>query len=301
MKRRSPPRCQASALILVLWALLVLSAAVFAWAAVVQDGLLLHSEGNRGLEARAMAYSGVALGMHPLVTRLTPLPEETVTPGQSYRVRLVSEGAKLNLNWLISGEDPKKLTLLRRWLEARGLNFQQREVFVDCLLDYVDGDDVHRLNGREAEKDYRPANRELQSVSELAQVAGAAPLVDKPGWDDELTLHSQGPIDVSSADIEILRLLPGLSEPRLQQFLQMRKGKDGLDGTEDDYVFPNMAAVQQFLGLSQAQFAEISDLISLNDPTLRIVSVGMSGKVARQVEVVVRKGGNKPQILLWKE
>jgi type II secretory pathway component PulK len=292
---------RASALLLVLWALLTLSAVVFAWATWIQDDLALHSEANRTVEARAMARSGMTLALHPGVTRLTPLPEETLAPGQSYRVQVVSEGGKLNINWLLSGEEPRKLNILRQWLERRGLDFEQREVLVDSLLDYVDGDDLKRLNGSEGDDEYHPANRALQSVQEITRIPGAARLTAQPGWDDDLTIFSQGPIDLSAASVEILRLLPGLGETRLQQFVQYRQGVDGLDGTPDDPVFQNLDMVRQFLGLSAAQFKELGGLVTYQDPTLHITSTGQSGKVSRQLEVIVRKGAGRSQILLWKE
>jgi type II secretory pathway component PulK len=298
---RATPATRGSALLLVLWALLLLSAAVFAWAASIHDSLALQAEGNRAIEARAMAHSGMALALHPGVTFETPLPEETLASGMSYRVRMISEGGKLNINWLLRGEEPRKLTILKSWLERRGLDFQQREVLVDSLLDYVDGDDVKRLNGREKDGTYQPADRELQSVREIVRVPGAAPLTSQAGWENDLTIYSQGPIDLSSASIEILRLLPGLSETRVQQFVQYRQGEDGRDGTEDDIQFENFDAIRQFLGLTAAQFKELSSLVTYQDPTLQITSIGQSGKVSRHLEVVVRKAGAQPQILSWKE
>lgn len=290
-----------SALLLVLWALLLLSAAVFGWATWINDSIVLHGESIRGIEARAMAHSGMVLALHPRVTRKTPLPEEELAPGMRYRVKVISEGGKLNINWLLGGEEPQKLTILKQWLERRGLDFRQREAFVDCLLDYVDGDDLRRLNGREKDDKYVPADRELQSVREIAQVAESLPLTSQPGWEDDLTIFSQGPIDLSSASVEILRLLPGISERRLQQFVEYRRGEDGIEGTPDDIEFKNIEIIRQFLGLTPAQFKELSSLVAFADPTLSITSFGQSGKVARQLEVVVRKGSAKPQILSWKE
>jgi type II secretory pathway component PulK len=292
---------RASALLLVMWALLLLSATVLAWAAWIQNDIALHADANRALEARAMAHSGIAIALHPLVSLQTPLPDEDIAPGMGYRVTMVSEGAKLNINWLLQGEEPRKLTLLKQWLERRGLDFQQRETFVDCLLDYVDADNVKRLNGAEDDGDYHPANRELRSVEEIAKVRGSGPLVSQPGWQDDLTIYSQGPIDLNSAGVDVLRLLPGLSETRIQHFVKFRQGPDGRDGTEDDAVFPNLNAIQQFLGLSAAQFQELSGLVSYKDPTMHITCTGHSGKVSRQVEVVVRKAGSNPQIMSWKE
>ena len=301
MKCAPQNRRRASALLLVMWALLILSATVLAWAAWIQNDIALHGAENRAVEARAMAHSGMAIALHPLVTLQTHLPDEDLAPGMGYQVRMVSEGAKLNINWLIQGEERRKLTLLKQWLERRGLDFEQRETFVDCLLDWVDADNVKRINGAEDVGDYHPANRELQSVQEIARMRGSGPLVSQAGWEDDLTIYSQGPIDLGSASIEVLRLLPGLSETRIRQFVQFRQGRDGIDGTEDDPVFPNINAIQQFLGLSAAQFKELSGLVSYKDPTLRITCVGHSGKVSRQVEVVVRKADANPQIMSWKE
>ncbi|HEV7869221.1 MAG TPA: hypothetical protein VGO90_16150, partial [Chthoniobacteraceae bacterium] len=56
----SGKRRAGSALLLVLWALLMLSAAVFAFAKWVQQDIVLHGQANREIEARAMAYSGIA-------------------------------------------------------------------------------------------------------------------------------------------------------------------------------------------------------------------------------------------------
>ena len=299
--RRVPSSTRASALLLVMWALIILTGAVFAWVAVIQGELALHNNANRDVEARAMAHSGLALALHPLVSQKTPALDEEVAPGLGYKVRIVSEGGKLNINWLLRGEDPRKLVILKQWLEGRGLDFEQRETFVDCLLDYVDADNLKHLNGMEDERDYHPANRELISVDEIAQVANSGPLVAQAGWKDDVTIDSQGPFDLIAAPVAILRLLPGLGESRIAAFVKFRQGKDGLDGTLDDPEFKSIKEVQSFLGLGEAQFKELAGLVTIKDPTFHIISEGRSGNVYRQVEVVARKAGGNPQILSWKE
>jgi len=294
-------RPHASALLLVLWALLLLSATVFAWVQWMQESIAAHSAENREMEARAMAHSGLAVGLHPLASAKTPLPGGRIAPGQDFRVEITGEGGRLNLNWLLRGEEPGKLTILRQWLERRGLDYEQRDQFIDGLLDYADADHVRRLNGHEEDGEYHPANRELRSVEELARVRGAAPLTAQRGWQDHLTVHSLGPIDLNSAPIEVLQLLPGLGETRLRHFVEYRRGPDHLDGTPDDNSFPDLSAIQQFLKLTAGQFQELRPLISYQDPTMHIRSAGRSGNVTRLVEVIARKGADKLQIFSWKE
>ena len=299
MKIQSHSR--ASVLLIVLWALILLSAAVLTWAKVIQQDIQMSGQENREIEARAMAHSGLAIALHPLVSKKTPLLEEELGEGMGYRVTMVSEGGKLNINWLITGEEPRKLEIFKQWLATMDLDFKDREIFVDCLLDYVDGDNDKRLNGVEDKDDYHPANRPLQSLDELTQVANAKLLTDKPGWREQLTIHSQGPIDLTAANENILRLIPGIGEARMQRFLQYRRGKDGVDGTIDDPDFKSMAELLGFLGMNERQAQELGGLISLKDQTMHITSEGTSAKVVRQLEVIARKGGGNPVILYWKE
>lgn len=290
-----------SALLLVMWALLLLSAAVFAFAKWMQQDIQLHGEANRDLEARGMAHSGLALALHPLVSKLTPGLEEDFGGGLGYQVKIVSEGGKLNIRWLLDGEDPRKIDMLKKWLETRGLEYHERDVFVDCLLDWVDADDAHRLNGVEDEGDYHPPNRPLQSIEEIAEVRGSEPLTRSDGWKEALTIYSQGPIDLTAAEPDLLRLIPGFGEAQIQRFVQFRRGRDGVDGTLDDPEFKKIEDVQVFLGMAPAQFKQLGGLISVKDQTLHITSEGRSGNAYRQVEVVVLKTGGNPQILSWKE
>ncbi len=161
---------------------------------------------------------------------------------------------------------------------------------------------MKRINGQEDTQGYHPTNRGgFLDLDEIAQVAGTEPLTSQPGWKDDLTVDSNGPIDLSSADLPILRLLPGLGDAGIERFLQWRRGEDGIDGTLDDPPIQKMEDIQNFLGLNKTQWNALSGLVGLRDPTWRIISDGWSGNVHRQIEVVAAKGGQNPQIKRWKE
>jgi hypothetical protein len=66
-------------------------------------------------------------------------------------------------------------------------------------------------------------------------------------------------------------------------------------------IFPSLDAIGQVLGLSAAQMQVLQPLISYQDPTMNIQSIGHSGETTRKIEVVVRKGSAQPQILSWRE
>ena len=298
---KNPVR-RGAALLIALWAIIVLTTAVLLWAGYIRHTMSVSGESLRDSEARAMAHSGLAIARHPLVSKETDAltMEENNDPG--FRVRMLSEGAKLNLNFLFAGEDPRKIDIFKRWLELRGIDYQARDRMIDCILDWLDADNVKRTNGQEDGPGYHPPNRgQFLTVEELEEVAGTESLTSQPGWKEDLTVFSQGQIDLSSADAHILRLLPGVGDVAIDSFLQWRRGADGIDGTKDDPVIQKLEAVQGFLGLNKTQWQALGGLIMLRDNTWQIVSEGWSGKVIRQVTVVVRKGSQNPQILNWKE
>ena len=300
LRKISPAR--GAALLIALWAIIVLTGAVLLWAGYIRQTVTVSGETLNDIEARAMAHSGLAIAMHPLTSKETDALklEENHDPG--FRVRMVSEGAKLNLNFLFAGEDQRKLDIFRRWLDSRGIDYQTRDRMVDCILDWLDADNVKRTNGQEDGPNYHPPNRgSFLTVEELAEVAGTEALTSQPGWKDDLTVYSQGPIDLTAADANILRLLPGVGDQAIEGFLQWRRGGDGIHGTQDDPPIQKLETVQGFLGLNKTQFAALGGLIMLRDNTWQIKSEGWSGKVVRQVTVVVRKGSQNPQIVNWKE
>ncbi len=291
-----------AALLLSLWAVIVLSAAIMIWAGYVRHTLKVAGNQQNDSEARAWAHSGVALALHPLVSKETPVLQQWSEGDPGFRVRMISEGSKLNINVLLRGEDPMKMDLLRRWLEYRGIEFNDRERMLDCMLDWLDADNLKRINGMEDAQGYHPPNRsEFLDVEEIKEVAGTEALVSQPGWKDDLTVDSAGQIDITSAEFHILRLLPGLGDIGIQRFLDYRKGDDGIDGTIDDPVIQRMEDARPFFGLNQTQWSALGGLIGPKDSNWRIIAEGWSGKVRRQIEVVAQKGGQNPTIKRWNE
>ena len=289
-----------AALMLALWALFLLSAMVIAWALDINSRLTLSGNASRVVEAEAMAASGAEVALSPPVETGSSVLHGSLGPNQRYDARITGEGGRLNLNWILAGENPQRIALLRQYLEVKGIDLNERDRMIDCLLDYVDPDDLPRLNGAESEPGYQPRNSLFQQLEELKRVKGWEKFTAQANWEADFTLFSSGPVDLVWASRDVLLALPGLNEQLADRFLQYRRGPDEIDGTEDDPEFESLDQVRLALGFTPEQFAQLSGLIGFNDQVVRVVSVGKSGDVTRTVEMIIRKSA-QPQMIRWKE
>jgi hypothetical protein len=294
-------KARGAALMLSLWALFLLSAMVISWALNIDSQLSLSGNANRILEAEAMACSGAEVALHPSVKPNSPNLKRQVGARESFEARISGEGGRLNVNWLVAGEDPVRLEIIRKYLENKGIDLNERDRMIDCLLDWVDPDNLVRLNGAEDSDNYHPANSLLTRIDQLKKIKGWAEFTSTPGWDSELTLNSSGPVDLTWASRDVLLALPGMTEPLVDAFLQLRQGPDGIDGTDDDRPLKSLDDVRALLNLTPAQSTALSGIVGFKDPVMRIVSVGKSGETTRVIQMVVRKVGNGSQMITWKE
>ena len=293
---------QGAAIMLALWALFLLSAMVISWAMDIGTRLTISGNGHRVLEAEAMACSGAEIAFHRDVKPGSPLLRGGLAPGQTFEARITGEGGRLNLNWLVAPPaNPPRLELLRKYLEMKGVDLNERDHMIDCLIDWVDPDNLVQLNGAEDDQGYKPANRILMSLEELKRVRGWEEFTSRPDWDADFTLaQGTGPISLNWASRDVLLALPDMTEPRVDQFISIRVGPDGLEGTEDDVNFTLEQAALAF-GIPQAQL-QAPGLVALQpDTVLRVESIGKSGAVTRTVRMVINKTGNSIRLLTWKE
>ena len=292
---------------LALWALFLLSAMVIAWTLDIDSRLTLSGNASRVVEAEAMASSGAEVALSPTVEAGSSALHGSLGPNQSYEAHIIGEGGRLDLNWIVAGEIPQHLQILRQYLEVKGIDLNERDRMMDCLLDYVDPNDLPRLNGAESEPGYQPKNSLLQRVEDLKQVKGWEKFTARRDWDADFTIYSskQG-IDLAWASRDVLLSLPGFNEQIADRFLEYRRGPDGVDGTEDDPVLESLdPQVRLALGFTPEQFQQLTGppgppLIKFKDPILRVVSVGKSGDVTRTIEMIINKSA-QPSMKFWKE
>jgi general secretion pathway protein K len=287
---------------LALWAIFLLSALVISWALDIDARLAISGNGSRMLKAEAAACSGAEVALHPLVNPGDENLNREIDQGSKYEARLSGEAGRLDVNWLVAGEDPQKLDILRRFLENKGVDLNERDKMVDALLDWVSPNlGLHRLNAPPETDDYHPPHALLTQIDELKKVAGWADFTAAPGWDDDLTVNTRQGIDLAWASRDVLLALPGMTPDIVQRFLELRQGPDGIDGTEDDVRFQNINEIATALRMNDQQFKQIEAYVSFKTPIFRVTSVGTSGAAKRTVQMVFRRVGAQPQLITWKE
>jgi len=304
MKTPRPNR-RGSALIIVLWSVLLLGLAVFGVVEMVELSVEHAAYDALALDARGLAFSGVAIGLSPQLLRDDPLLFQKLPAGRQFHASIGSEGARLNLNYVLLSNQRQILeTLFTQW----GMPIDQAEQVSDCMYDWVTPGDLKSLNGAKAD-DYarlglpqRPTYKPFDSFDEVELVMGMD-LLDKahPNWRDSFTLWSGGPLNVNEAPAELIAAVFSLNPKQVELFTSARNGRDGIPGTADDVPVQNLTALEGLLGLSSTKVSQLGAQVSFSDPNRRIDSVGTAGGMQVSISVVTRLNSSPIQYFLWSE
>ncbi len=295
------------ALIIMIWAVGLLSATVLGLAVYLQSGLDEDAARAKAYRARQLAESGLAVAMHPDVSKIDPLLRQQLSSAEQFSVEILSEGARANINQLLQDEESMALqNLFERW----GMELEAAELVIDCLRDWVDPDDLTRLSGME-NKGYvelglpdLPRNQPFRSVEEMALCNGMD-LVERvqPRWQDYFTIWGDGSVDVNDANLDILVAVGGLDELQAESLIESRAGPDGELLTEDDLEFESIEQVRSFLGYGQQQFDAVAGSLSTGSQVTRIRSTGSVSGLSRTISALVNSGsgGQGKIIALYEE
>ena len=303
------PQSGGAALLLVLWAITVVSFAVLWMADVVNLELETTISDSAGLRARQIAVSGVALGLHPRVKRDdAALLNRDFGSGERMEVRIRGEGARFNINQLLRQQDRiTMVNLFTLW----GLSADEADALIDKLTDWVD-EDAFRTGFHGAELgEYQaigisdaPANRPFRSVQEMARVIGMENLAAvKPDWAESFTIFGDGRIDINEAEADILQAATGIAPEMVEGILQQRRGSDGIEPSEDDFRFEDVRQVGGWLSASTLPADQVLGKLTTESAVKRIDSRGIVGDRSRRISVVAgtAEGESASTYLLWEE
>jgi len=303
MTRILPPsRRRGASLLLAMWAIFVMAGLLFVVARELESRVDGLDRVNQEIYARAMAISGVELGMLPGIKAGDPRLQQDLGPAGRFEVALEGEGGRLNPNWLAADPEGRRAIILENYLIRYGAELEQAQFYSQALLDYIDADDLARANGIEEVDDYVPRNAPLMSLDELTEIPGSEVLANIPNWRNDFTLHSAGRLDVHWASRDLLLSVPGLDEVGVDRLIQERDLREDSNGEEliPGEIIKSEQQMGLLLGLGEAGMKEVSEFLTVQDPTKRLVSTGFANGEEHEIEVVFR-AGSREQVMEWIE
>lgn len=142
-----------------------------------------------------------------------------------FTYRITDEQSRINVNTATQEQ-------LDKLLQCLGVDKVNRDEIVDSILDWIDTNDDHRMNGAESEDyylklpiPYRARNGQMESVNELLQIKGVTPALfegseGRPGLRDVLTARG-GRVNVNTAGPVVFCAM-GVSDAQISDIMQGR-------------------------------------------------------------------------------
>lgn len=191
-----------------------------------------------------------------------------------FSVRIVDQERRMGIN--LNVPPPQKKAIIERAMTLIGVNSGDAQTVVDSILDWVDTDDASNLNGTETEfyaalpQPYMAKNGPIDDLAELLLVRGVTPelywgaaaahhrqtlgVLRAPGLGPDASAFTVGLVDffcaissgrlnINTASMQTLQILPGVDETIAANIVRARAGMDGVDGTIDDTPFQTLAGL----------------------------------------------------------
>lgn len=299
LQRKSP---EGTALLAVIWLIAILAIAALATTRVVSFDMNVASAKIHGFRAKQLAEMGIAVASNPVVKRSDPIlrrgDEES---GEGFDVKILSEGARFNLNAILLRDDK---ALLRNMFESWGIDLDTAQEITDAMSDWIDGDDEVALNGAEKEwyeqqgRTNQPFNRPFYSLDEIRLVRGMDQVEAlRPDWRNWFTIWSSGALDVNEASAELIAAAAEVPVEVADGVVEQVRGSDGLRDTEDDVPFQDVNSALALLGVDTDARPDILQRFTVNDTTVRIESTGSAEGAKRKIILTLRNRTGRPAIL----
>jgi general secretion pathway protein K len=310
------------ALILVLWIFIFLFVVAFDFSSSVREEANAAQRFNDDNQGYYLALAGFQKGLYDFLSQSAgkQLPRDQQPPdlfdgswregklgASGYRVRLIDEGGKINLNRIDENA-------LRRIFTNLGIEEPRRSILVDSIMDWRDPDDLHRINGAESDyyrslsPPYSAKNGPFDTVEELLWVRGvtsslffgyaetAATQGDgaRPiGLRDIFTVDS--PVDrvnLRTASAEVIHAMSGIPLEKARAFVEERKKLSD----------KSLADLLRLLGIG-ANDAALQGFIFTNPSVVAVQAEGElpDARAPRRVRGIVRLGGGQQgyELLRW--
>lgn len=291
------PAQHGSSLLLVLWAIMLMSFAILGLIEHLARGVDESIEAEQDFRARLLMQSARVVAEHPALERGDPLLHRQVTSASSYEVRQSTEGTRLAVNQL--GENWAQRNFAQRLFESWGLPSTEARTLADSIADWIDADDRPRRQGAERdvytamERPDFPFNRPFQNLNDVMLVHGASEMDRRrPNWRESMTLHGDGTIDLPLASSEMLAALFDVTPSEVSRFVRTRLGPDGLADSLDDPSYTTTAQVRALLDVPEINYQAVTSLLTVKHPIRRTECRARAGRYERRLTLLIGPGMN---------
>ena len=198
---------------------------------------------------------------NPLGYAEFPIPE-----GLEVEVKIRDETGKLPI-------EHNDITIWKLLFEAMGIDLSDADELTDTLIDWMDKDDLKRLNGAEKDdyeledKEYKPSNEILKDFDELRHIKGFDVLFfnEEDGtpnqyykwFEDSVSLYNTHPVNVNTAQGLVSNILARMGGYNVQYFNQHMNGPDGIPSSGDEPWITDFQQIPGF-GLGQSEGGSMS-------------------------------------------
>ena len=320
-------RKSGSALVVVLWILMIIALIVSTFAFEMQLESKVITLQRKRFKADQLALAGVEMAKAMLAFKEEKNPTgEKIVYEDPYLNEAVKIADALPINYNESFGDGEvtvkidyeegrrniKMLQPEEWkfmFEQAGIPNTRWDAMLDCLGDWQDPDDLHKLNGAESDdsfykkRGYKCKNAPVDTVDELLLIKnwdeeilyGTPPgkKTDEPitGIANQLTTWGSGKVNPNSASTNVLNSLK-ISDSMINAILEFRNGQDGKEGTADD-------------GISQKDFdamgLEATGKFTLKPDYVKVTAIGTVAGVQSQISCIFRLGEKVDVPLFWLE
>lgn len=296
------------ALMIVLWVMTLLIVITFAFSVTVRTEVFSTITFKEQLENKYLAEAGMNRALLEIFYRSAYRnnrnnldnaevysPDGAFHHGQTgeghYQFAIMDETGKININLLTDAT----AVILNNLLVNLGVEETKADVIVDSILDWKDGDDLHRLHGAEDDyymglpQPYKAKNANFDNLEELLLVQGVTRDIlygadGKPGLIKYLTLYSSSAqININTASVDVLKAIPSMTDEMIESIISYREAdntkRDG-SGLQSIFTAADYARIATFVTTADSNVYSI-EAIGFKSPAgsryaLRAV-VGIEG------------------------
>jgi general secretion pathway protein K len=286
--RNTKKRSRASALMLMIWAIMLMSFTVGSTVKYIDFSVRESGLAANRFRALHLAESGAEVAFQNGVFASVDMEMPITGTDSSITFRTDVEEAKLPVNYITDERAKESIySIFVIW----GLNVEDATTAADSIADWVDTDSDVRPQG--AEEEYYqslgiynlPRQQGFSSIEELLLVRGFDKVARaKPEWRNFFSIHSIGTVYIRSAPKDVLMAVTGCSDSDAANFIATRNGADGLARTSDDSRMSVNQALQM-LNVGADRYQAVSAILTEQYETRYAESIGRVG--LQQVKLIL--------------